>query len=162
MVRKVGIVGSSESHWTQELRTKAIKKIRDIFLDEASKETEKIMNVIGLSEEYKKTLFFDPYSHLNRILLISGRSPKRGIDDWAEIVADVMNVNKEIYPAEVKQWNDRGKEKGYESRNIQIATASNSLYCIDPITRKPDEGGGMWTLNYAKRLNKETHHVIIS
>jgi len=170
VVRKVGIVGSSESHWNPKLKMKATQEIRNILTLEAVKEMEKILEKSIESEEYRKTLFYADTLQFSTIVLVSGASPKKGIDELAEIVADSLGVKKEIYPADVNQWDDWDryegsgritKRKGYKSRNIQIATVIDVLYCIDPITRKPDEGGGMWTLNYAKRLNKETHHIII-
>lgn len=167
MVRKVGIVGSSESHWNPKLKMKAIQEIRNILTLEAIKEMEKILEKSIESEEYRKTLFYTDTLQFSTIVLVSGASPKKGIDEFAEIAADSLGVKKEIYPAEVNQWNDKNIAeatyplKGYKTRNIQIATAIDVLYCIDPITRKHDEGGGMWTLRYAERLNKETHHIII-
>lgn len=167
MVRKVGIVGSSESHWTPKLKMKAIQDIRKLLTFEAIKETEKILANTIESEEYRKTLFYSDALQFSTIVLVSGASPKKGVDEFAEIAADSLGVKKEIYPADVNQWKDKHIAessyplKGYKTRNIQIAKAIDVLYCIDPVTRKPDEGGGMWTLRYAKLLNKETHHVII-
>ena len=170
MTRKVGIVGSSESHWTPTLKMKAVQEIRNILTFEAVKEMEKILEKSIESEEYRKTLFYSSSFQFSTIVLVSGASPKKGVDEFAEIAADSLGVKKEIYPADVNRWDDWDryegsgritKRKGFKSRNIQIAKAVDVLYCIDPITRKQDEGGGMWTLNYAKRLNKETHHVII-
>lgn len=170
MVRKVGIVGSSESHWTSKLKMKAVQDIRKLLTFEAIKETEKILANTIESDEYRKTLFYSDALQFSTIILVSGASPKKGVDEFAEIAADSLGVKKEIYPADVNQWDDWDryegsgritKRIGYKTRNIQIAKAIDVLYCIDPVTRKPDEGGGMWTLRYAKRLNKETHHVII-
>jgi hypothetical protein len=126
---------------------------------------------------------------------------KGGIDTIAEIVASELGIQKEIYPAEVNQWEDkivesgsiydegpcngmfRFKKKGYRSRNIQIAEACDILYDIEPkgscrhcggIGFTTNYGrccrfchgtgvysGGTWTLNYAKKLGKEVHQVII-
>jgi len=55
-----------------------------------------------------------------------------GVGTWAEIIATKLGLKKEIYPAEVHQWNDKKYSyptgilkilKGYRSRNIQIAEA---------------------------------------
>jgi len=66
---------------------------------------------------------------------------KGGVDTWAEIIATELGIKKEIYPAEVNQWEDKKvllfgggviKHKGYRSRNIQIAEVCNVLYDIEP------------------------------
>jgi hypothetical protein len=156
-MKRVAIVGSSESHWTPEQRTVAVKKIKDILLDESN---------------YPEACPATP------VTLISGGCPKGGIDIWAEIVADTLGIGKEIFLAEVKQWDDSvvpttldkiypdgthhyntKRLKGYMSRNIQIANACDVLYCIDPKGRKG--GGGQWTMNYNKNLGKDTHHIVI-
>jgi len=71
-----------------------------------------------------------------------------GVDTWAEIIATELGIKKEIYSAEVNQWNDkwervyeedetghwwkRIRKKGYRSRNIQIAETCDVLYDIEP------------------------------
>jgi len=132
----IAIVGSSESHWTPDQKLKAMVAIKKILL----------------------------YYNINEIILISGGCPKGGVDIYVETIVDSLRINKKIYKPEVNQWNDYVSQgihkKGYMSRNIQIASACDILYCIDPKGRH--DGGGIWTLNYAKKLNKEVHHVVIS
>jgi hypothetical protein len=150
---KVAIVGSSESHWTANGRVKAVLYIHNL-LDEMSS-----------SWLYKK------------VTLISGGCPKGGVDIFAEMVADELGLEKEIYRPEVNQWKDKlidesiptdffhgdkdkfRRYKGYMSRNIQIAETCDVLYCIDPKGRVG--GGGFWTYSKAKTLGKEVHHVVI-
>jgi len=145
---KVAIVGSSESHWTANGRVKAVLYIHNL-LDEMSS-----------SWLYKK------------VTLISGGSPKGGIDIYAEMVADELGLEKEIYYPEVNQWEDKTLYtisilpyepvkilKGYKSRNIQIAESCDVLYCIDPKGRVG--GGGFWTYSKAKVLGKSVYHVVI-
>ena len=65
-----------------------------------------------------------------------------GVGTWAEIIATELGIKKEIYPAEVNQWNDKYTDEeqegviehllGYRSRNIQIARACDVLYDIEP------------------------------
>lgn len=164
-MKRIAIVGSSESHWKPEQRTKAVKKIREILVYE----TPKKIDPTGYDGEYKDR---------TDITLISGGCPKGGIDIWAEIVADTLGIGKEIFLPEVKHWSDSvvpttldkiypdgthhyntKRLKGYMSRNMQIANACDVLYCIDPVGRIG--GGGFWTMNYAKGLDKETHHIVI-
>lgn len=119
----------------------------------------------------------------NNIILISGGcgytaldfsnylSP--GVDEWAEIVADVLGIPKDIHYAPAGQWNDkldiiyetpRGNLeqvlKGYQTRNIEIAKTCGVLYCFDPKWRG-SKTGGQWTMRYAQKLGKETHLVQI-
>lgn len=105
--------------------------------------------------EIRKILFincFDGYGKKTGIL-VSGHCPKGGVDIWAEEIADNLGIKKEIYPAEVNQWEDEldsgmsegkffnslsvHKKKGYKSRNIQMAEACDILYCIVPHTVPP-------------------------
>lgn len=59
-----------------------------------------------------------------------------GVDSLVEIIADELGIKKEIYPAEVHQWSSRwtgsSMLKGFLSRNIQIAEASDVLYVLSP------------------------------
>ena len=130
---KIGIVGPEESKWTPEQIPKVKQWIKNMF----------------------HALGFDN-------VLVSGHCPKGGVDIWSEEIADELGIKKEIYPAEVNQWNDkviidaksydehiitgafhviaRSKRlKGYRSRNIQIAEACDILYCIVPCTCSPKE-----------------------
>ena len=87
-----------------------------------------------------------------------------------------------IYKPDVNQWNDppdgpQGESfVGYKSRNQMIARDCDVLFCIVPVgigtSTNPAycyhckehghfKNGGCWTMNYAKKLGKETHLVII-
>lgn len=159
-MRKVAIVGSSESHWTPERKVKAIQKIKEILIKETP-------------QKHDPTGYDGTYSDWAEIMLISGGSPKGGIDIWAEIIADSLGVNKKIYKPEISQWYDFNQEmaggegwgrpeihkKGYMSRNMEIAKNCDVLYCIDPKHRQG--GGGFWTFGYAKSIGKEVHYVVI-
>jgi hypothetical protein len=144
---RIGFVGSSERHWNKQSKIKATQKISEI-LNQC---------IIQYGKE--------------NIVFVSGRSKKGGIDVWAEITAISLGVETKIYPAEVEKWDDLNEMiadphpspmkrfKGYMSRNIDIAKTSDILFCIDPKGR--DGGGGQWTMNYARKLNKEVHHIVI-
>jgi hypothetical protein len=143
----IGFVGSSESHWTNNSRIKAIQKISELL-------TQCII-------QYGK----------ENIVFVSGRSKKGGIDVWAEIIANSLGLETKIYPAEVEKWDDvtemiadpypspMKRFKGYRSRNMDIAKTSDILFCIDPKGR--EGGGGQWTMDYARKINKEVHHIVI-
>lgn len=145
----IGFVGSSELHWSNDSKIKAIQKISEIL-----------------------TQYIIQYGKEN-ITFVSGGCKKSGIDIWSEIVADSLGIKTQIFPTEVEQWEDKEmldafisidkegykKLKGYKSRNIDIAQTSDILFCIDPKSR--EGGGGLWTMNFARKLNKEVHHIVI-
>ena len=158
-MKKIAICGSEDKYFTPAQRTDAVKKIRDILNSHALRYGD------GNAPEYD----------YNDLIMVSGGCPHSGIDIWAEIVADILGVQKEIYLPEVNQWEDEivhfgyqglvhmGYEslnrKGYKSRNIQIAEACDVLYCIDPKGRK--WSGGRFTMEAARKLSKEVHLVEI-
>jgi hypothetical protein len=144
----IGFVGSSEAHWTQDQKIKAIQKISILL-----------------------TQYIIKYGKEN-IVFVSGGCKKGGVDIWAEIIAVSLGVKPLIYSPEVDQWDDFNeiiadpypspmkRFKGYKSRNMDIAKTIDILFCIDPKGR--GDGGGLWTLNFAKKLGKEVHYVEIN
>ena len=105
-----------------------------------------------------------------------------GVDIWAEIVADIFLIPKDIKYAETSSWEDRlvyedikterndekscqsweatGRmKKGYKTRNIEVAKDCDVLYCFDPAWR--EWSGGRWTYVQAGRLGKEVHLELI-
>lgn len=111
-----------------------------------------------------------------------------GVDTETEIIATKLGAKTEIYPAPAMRWEDKvlfenefhkAIAKGYHSRNIQIAEVCDGLYCIVPesyVDTGPSAesdycrhckmyghptNGGCYTLQYAKKLGKETHLVVI-
>lgn len=85
---KIAIVGPEESKWTEEQRAKVKRKIGDIF------------------EEHGRHFDADNEMWIYDSTLVSGHCHKGGVDVWAEDIADVMSIKKEIYPAEINQWPD--------------------------------------------------------
>lgn len=167
---KVAIVGSQGKYWTPEQRTKVIKRIQEIFF----KHGEEIF--------IKNKVYGIPYSEVYKLVtLVSGGCGcdgekilfDGGVDMWSEIVADILGVPKDIKYAKAMQWEDvivpvgitegpAGLEtrKGFKTRNIEIATKCDVLYCIDPANRT--WSGGRWTYNYAKELGKEVYLELIT
>lgn len=89
--------------------------------------------------------------------VISGGA--RGVDDMAEHWAKLLGIFPLIYRPQVKSWNDRGKLRGYRSRNIMIAKACDALVRI--AAKDTTSFGSKWTLNFAKRLGRITEEIII-
>jgi len=156
-VTKVVIVGSQGRHWTPRQRTEAVKRIRGILQSH-------IRSIHGP---------YGSYPNPRSVLLVSGgcgalgenrnQDFDGGVDVWAEIVADVLEIPKKIIYPDVHSWHDvtRGGKRlrGFYERNKSVAEEADIVYCIDPAWR--DWSGGMWTLNYAKGLERETHLVLI-
>ena len=135
---KIAIVGSEDKHWTPETRELACKKIKEILIN----------------DDYLDYNDNNPYDPIYPTL-ISGGCPKGGIDIWAEIIADFIGLEKNIYYPEVNRW----KPNGYEERNDRIAQECDVLYCIDPESRK--WSGGRWTMKRAEFYGRETHLILI-
>ena len=197
---KIAIVGPEESKWTEEQIPKVKCAIAQIL--DFAKNRRGLARHDGIMKWITNDFppYFGFYSWNNckfigevEVILVSGHCPKGGVDIWAEEVADELSIKKEIYPAEVNQWEDKIhdydtlpiRQKGYHSRNIQIAKACDVLYCFVPNTHSnlsrtmyveilsknqycihckiPDHptNGGCWTMKYAKKLGKEVHLVVI-
>lgn len=201
-MKKIGIVGPEFSKWKSK---EQIEKAKDAILKslcqrETPEKTKAITewckahfdgNLIERLEANGRLAEVCEL-YLKTIILVSGHCPKDGVDIRAEEIADELGIKKEIYPAEVNQWEDRTiygnlyptemqRQKGYKSRNIQIAEACDVLYCIVPNVMigfnaipfnkecycrhckvwKHPTNGGCWTMKYAKKLGKETHLVVI-
>ena len=149
---KIAIVGSEEKYWTPEQREKVVRRIKKILY-----QPYVIMGDKGFHETMIKP-----------VTLISGGCPKGGVDIWAEIVADILGIPKDIKNPEINQWrdsmtidvnDDEIKLMGYKSRNILIAEECDVLYCFDPAYR--DWSGGRWTMKHAEKLGKEIHLELI-
>ena len=122
---KIAIVGPEERKWTEEQKVKAKDMIKHILLG-----------------------YYDAGI---KISLVSGKCPKGGIDVWAEEIADMYLIDKDIKKSEVNKWNDSydyelgiegdllriRKHKGYRTRNLEIADECNVLYCIVPKADPP-------------------------
>ena len=136
---KVAIVGSEEKYW---------------YAEQKEQVKEEIFRILYLWDGPLPT----------RATLVSGHCPKGGVDIWAEQVAEELGLERIIYKPQIKQWYDKGELKGYRSRNIMIAEECDVLYDIEPY-RDDNLGyrrsGGTWTLQYAQKLSKEVHLVVI-
>jgi hypothetical protein len=169
---KIAIVGASESKWT-----------------EAEKELVKTMIWAELRDQIQKdddTLNIEEYDTVKNTTFISGGCPKGGVDIWAEEIADIFAIPKQIFKPEVERWDDMWNDTndvkfiGYKSRNIQIAEACDILYCLSPGRVEDIEepvfgsgrfkrpltevwNGGIWTLHYMKQHfpNKKAVSIIV-
>lgn len=70
-------------------------------------------------------------------VLVSGRCPLGGVDVWAEVLADSMNMSKIIHPPSCNNWS-----QGYKPRNLRIARDSDVVHVI-VCAKYPPEYSGM-------------------
>jgi len=142
----IGIVGSEAAKFTEETERKARAVIRELITA------------------------LPPLS-----AVCSGECHLGGIDEWARLEAENLDVPFIGHPPKVLEWN-----KGYKPRNIKIARTSDKVVCIT-IKEYPSsyndmkfsrcyhcdtdqhvKSGGCWTANYARSLRKEAEIIVIS
>lgn len=178
MVIKIGFVGPQESTWI------LLGALRNSKVEVQAQVYRILKSHAKVTRTYDHGSYIEEYDYSD-IVFVSGHCPKGGVDVWAEEIADQLGIKKEIYFAEVNQWEDKGfvasnnwvgeqdiELKGYRSRNIEIAVACTILYCIVPrLTGRYScvhcgrdnhpTNGGCWTRKYANKIGKETHLVLI-
>lgn len=103
----------------------------------------------------------------------SGACHLGGIDAIAEAYADFVGLKKLIFPPIEKNWS------GYKERNLQIAKASDVVYCIT-VKTLPDgydgmrfdlcyhcgtkdhiKSGGCWTVKQAQKMGKQGFVIVL-
>jgi len=125
---------------------------------------------------------------------VSGGCKKKGIDTICERIADELGLKKTIIMSEVEEWDDAVEyinipsensldahdtemivKKGYKTRNIEIASIIDKLYCVVVRTkgqycyhhRDKDVGnthmvtGACYTMRVAKEKGKEVYLVFV-
>jgi hypothetical protein len=106
--------------------------------------------------------------------VVSGRCHLGGIDLWAAEIARDNHIEVEEFPPKVLAW-----EGGYKQRNLEIARASDAVYCITVDALPPDfpgmkflecyhchtndhvKSGGCWTLKQALRMGKQGRVYVV-
>lgn len=120
-----GIVGSERTKFTEQGENRALAAIMEIL---------KAPEVTGV---------------------VSGHCHLGGIDIWAEMVADVVGKEKQIFPPKKLNWSE-----GYKPRNLQIAKHSDLVYCITVDCLPVDYTGMRFPVCYhCARAKKDTHHI---
>ena len=117
-----------------------------------------------------KELFKIIKRHPNSIL-ISGHSPRGGVDIFVELFAKEFDIPTNIIPPQINQWLDKDGKMGYRSRNLVIASECDILYCISTRlktkscyhckTGDHERTGACWTMQKAKQMGKETKLIIL-
>src|SRR5689334_14188453 len=114
----IGIVGSEAAKFTPLGEARAKRAILEIL--QPSTPPTQLVNFIPRPEN-----------------VVSGHCHLGGIDIWAEEIADSLWIPKLIFPPANLRW-----EGGYKQRNLEIAKASDIVYCLT-IDKFPDTYTGM-------------------
>lgn len=147
----IGMVGSSEEHWSSNQKRKAKQFMENLFLWEIQK--------------YKLAM------SLAMPIGTSGHCAYGGVDIWMEEICDKLGLSTHIFPPKKEEW------YYYKRRNRKIAKDATKLYDIEPqVLREPNKqypyskkdrcvyrrSGGTWALEYARdKLNKPTELIVI-
>ena len=86
-------------------------------------------------------------------LIISGESPKGGVDQWAKASAQRRKIDFKGYPPLGYTWQD------FAERNLQMAKDCDTLVAIR--SRTAHTYGSGWTADRAEELGKEVHRILI-
>lgn len=111
--------------------------------------------------------------HEEKIIVVSGGSPKGGTDSFAETIAERYNMPTEIFRPhkDHEHWQcDDSLCYGYKARNIDIARSVDILYafaskhdttyCYHCKLDAHIPSGGCFTLKKARELGKDAHLIL--
>jgi len=170
---KIAIVGAQESKWTKEQKKKVKEAIEIIFFHDCGFDrnitlvsghcpyggvdiwAEEIADDLKIKKEIYKSLVNQWEDSKQKCNICHGTGMKdmgwhKRFGEWEHDKEACDNFGC------IKGWQ---KLRGYKSRNIQIAEVCDILYCIEPKGRT--RSGGIWTMNYAKKLGKKVYLVKI-
>lgn len=139
-----------------------------------------IVGIVG-SEAAKFTSITEEWARwqIRQLLLdssaaVSGACHLSGIDAWAREEAAKLGIGFTEYPPASLRWSG-----GYKERNMQIAEASDIVYCITVRQLPPGysgmsfklcyhcgtdnhvKSGGCWTVKYARKIGKKGSIIIL-
>jgi hypothetical protein len=187
---KIAVVGPEEEKWTEEQKVKAkfwIKhiltcmKVANKCVIPLNRDTVEVIDNSSKNVIYPITLVSGHCPKGGVDIWAEEIAKELGCYNPDYIFTPEVNQWEDSH----WMWNpDRPPETsiGYKSRNIKIAKACDILYCIvpykwDDFTKQPPydsttwckhckvwkhpSNGGCWTMQYAKKLGKETHLVVI-
>jgi len=108
---RIGVVGNGEDKFTPHQHIRVLQLIASLIQDDRFR------------------------SDSPHTVIVSGHSPLGGVDIWAENVADMLNVEKDIYAPVLRSWGKpdakRGeKDYGYKARDLDIAKNSDTVHVI--------------------------------
>ncbi len=93
------------------------------------------------------------------VTVVSGASPKGGVDIIAEEVANKKGIPTLIFRPEINQWHDKDGKMGYKSRNKRIAQECDVMICIRSEQSKTYGSG--WTADHAEKLGKKVERLTV-
>jgi hypothetical protein len=179
---KIAIVGPEESKWKDEAQKyKAVSTIRDIIYNAISGQ---MLTEYDVEDARKKVTVISGHCPKDGVdIWVEERAKIARVN--MEIFAPEVNQWNDKYTVNYPHDFRTIIQHGYRSRNIKIAEACDVLYCIVPSAKPPEPyeyhtttknrmnfcnhcnewghptNGGCWTMQYTKKLGKETHLVVI-
>lgn len=182
---KIGIVGPQEDKWTEEQQLKVENKILSILYSYAKHGASGIAdysNVRLVSGHCPKGGVDIWAEEMADSLGIKKEIFAPEVNQWNDKFSEWIEGSVDYAHGTSGKW-----YSGYKSRNIKIAKTCDILFCIVPSLNSNiykynlcwyhesveyDKGkmihylshlknGGCWTMEYAKKLGKETHLVVI-
>lgn len=104
---------------------------------------------------YRGMLDRYPNHYPGGIVVVSGRSPKGGVDILAAEAAHKVGLEVLEFPPKNNRW----RPEGFEERNMLIARRCDKLYRIS--TRDSKTYGSGWTADRAQELGKPVRRFYI-
>ena len=169
---KIAIVGPQEDKWNKEQKEKAKEQIYLILANHNRIAIENKDTVTIISGHCPKGGVDIWVEEIANELHFNIKIYKPEVNQWE----DRYPTEHESPYIPYRMW------MGYKSRNIKIAKDCDILYCIVPynwdnfnmrppyddyswcrhckVWRHPTNGG-CWTMNYAKKIGKDTHLIVV-
>lgn len=104
---------------------------------------------------YRGMLDRYPAHYPGGISIVSGRSPKGGVDIMAAEAATALDMELLEFPPKNNRW----RPEGYEERNLLIARRCDKLYRV--ATRDSATYGSGWTADRAEQFGKPVRRFYI-
>ncbi len=108
---------------------------------------------------------------LDDTIIISGGAP--GVDTIAIDVANNLGFKTKPFPPQIKHWEDVGGKTGFKTRNLEIASLCDELYCFSvpfhttkcyhhDTLQDHEKTAGCWTALKAAEMDKPCQLIVIS
>lgn len=108
---------------------------------------------------------------LDDTIIISGGA--RGVDTIAIDVAHDLGFKTKTFPPQTQHWEDVEGKIGFKTRNLEIASQCDELYCFSVPVRNTkcyhhetpqehEKTAGCWTASKAHEMGKAWQLIVIS
>jgi hypothetical protein len=122
---------------------------------EQAVQAERLVTMIVTSHRYLAVANKDTDHPFRSIAIISGDSPKGGVDLYARERAEGLNLEFKGYPPRNNRW----EPEGYKERNLLIAQRCQVLYRV-AVQDSKTYGSG-WTADQAAAFGKPVFRFYI-